>query len=319
MFREVKIQKLEAENEENLIKFGELIRSNYMTGTYGYLDILMKSGDFYDMVVRVDVLQKAAERNTEFMDDLLGAISEQEREITELEALKTRLEGFIKNLEKEKDEFEVQLAKLYEDMDLLDAEMNAERAKLLGYAGELAEIQGQIDGMFRRYNATNQEIEELENLTSMLIKERQNLDRPNYSGDGFIWPLESRFQMITGTFGWCTWRNGWHRAIDVGNAGINGASVFAIQSGTVIRATESNARTGYGSHVIIDHGGGVASLYAHFQFGSVAVKENDTVVVGQMLGRVGSTGFSTGPHLHFEIHVNGERVNPLGYNYTFMY
>ncbi|MDR2531237.1 MAG: M23 family metallopeptidase [Oscillospiraceae bacterium] len=174
--------------------------------------------------------------------------------------------------------------------------------------------------MYVRVNATNAEIEELERLTTLLIKERQNLERPNYSGDGFIWPLEERFQKITDHFGWTTSFGGRnHGGTDIGNAGINGASIYAIQSGTVIRAVESSSNSGYGSHVIIDHGGGVASLYSHMIFGSVTVSERQDVVVGQVIGKVGSTGFSTGPHLHFEIHVNGVRVNPMGFNYTFMY
>jgi murein DD-endopeptidase MepM/ murein hydrolase activator NlpD len=320
ILREDKIVLLEAENEENLARFGQLVKNNYMTGTYGYLDILMKSGDFYDMIVRVDVLQKAAERNNEFMNNLLNTIREQEREIRELEVLKRQLDSDRITREAEKTELEIQLEKLNSDMDLLDAEMDAEQEKLRSYVGEIAGIQDNINSMFRRVNATNAEIEELERLTTQLIKERQNLDRPNFSGDGFIWPLEERFQRITDTFGWTSSFGGRnHGGIDIGNAGINGASIYSIQSGTVIRAVESNSNAGYGSHVIVDHGGGVASLYAHMQFGSVAVSEGQDVVVGQMLGRVGSTGWSTGPHLHFEIHVNGVRVNPLGYNYTFMY
>ncbi|MCL2638130.1 MAG: M23 family metallopeptidase [Oscillospiraceae bacterium] len=172
--------------------------------------------------------------------------------------------------------------------------------------------------MYRQFNATNEELEELERVTAQLIKELQNLNRPNYSGDGFVWPLDEKFQRITCGFGWDAGWSRWHRAIDVGNAGINGGNIYSIQSGTVIVAVESNSRSGYGSYVVVDHGGGYTSLYSHMQFGSVRVSVGQEVKVGQVLGLVGSTGLSTGPHLHFEIRVNGEAVNPLDFKYSYV-
>jgi len=319
LLREDKISRLEAENEENLEKFGQLIRNNYMTGTYGHLDVLMQSGDFYDMVVRTDVLRKAAERNNDFMNDLLDAIEQQEIEIKALEEVKERLDQSRIRCEQEKAQLEIELAELYERMDDLDSEMAAEQSKLWDYASEIKDLQDSIDSMYRRYSATNAEIAALEELTTELIRQKQNLQGHRYADDGFIWPLDSRFQLITCGFGWDAWRNGPHNAIDIGNAGINGANIYAIQSGTVLRAVESNSVSGYGSNVIIDHGGGVTSLYAHMIYGSVTVSEGQTVQVGDVIGKVGSTGFSTGAHLHFEVLENGVRVNPLNYEYTFYY
>lgn len=318
ILREHKIELLEAENDENLEKFGQLIRNNYMTGSLGMVDILLDSGDFYEMIVRADVLQKAAERNTDFMYDLLAAMKAQEREIEELEQLKLRLQSDIELCELEKAELEVELAALNESMAELEREMDAEQEKLRLQAGEVAALQTQIDGMYRQFNATNEELEELERVTAQLIKELLNLNRPNYSGDGFVWPLDERFQRITCGYGWDAAWSRWHRAIDIGNAGINGANIYSIQSGTVIVAVESNSRSGYGSYVVVDHGGGYTSLYSHMQFGSVRVSVGQEVTVGQVLGLVGSTGLSTGPHLHFEIRVNGEAVNPLDYSYSFV-
>ncbi|MCL2108901.1 MAG: M23 family metallopeptidase [Oscillospiraceae bacterium] len=101
-----------------------------------------------------------------------------------------------------------------------------------------------------------------------------------------------------------------HHGIDVGNSGINGANIYAVQSGTVIIATWSG---GYGNYIVIDHGGGVSTLYAHMQTGSMRFSAGDTVVQGDVIGLVGSTGWSTGPHLHFEVRENGSAVNPWGY------
>jgi murein DD-endopeptidase MepM/ murein hydrolase activator NlpD len=316
--REHKIAMLEAENRENLVKFGQLVRNNYMTGSLGMVDILLDSGDFYDMIVRADVLQKAAERNTDFMNDLLAAMRAQEREIEELEELKLRLDADRRLCEAEKALLEIALIELELNMTELEREMDDEQQRLRVLAGETAELQRQIDGMYRQFNATNEELEELDRQTTQLIKELQNLNRPNYSGDGFVWPVDERFQRITCGYGWDAGWNRWHRAIDIGNAGINGANIYSIQSGTVIVAVESNSRSGYGSYVVVDHGGGYTSLYSHMQFGSVRVSVGQEVTVGQVLGLVGSTGLSTGPHLHFEIRVNGEARNPLDYSYSFV-
>ncbi|MDD2422341.1 MAG: M23 family metallopeptidase, partial [Heliobacteriaceae bacterium] len=87
-----------------------------------------------------------------------------------------------------------------------------------------------------------------------------------------------------------------------------GRPVKAAQTGVVIFAGEMGPN---GNTVIVDHGDGVSTLYAHFSV--IGVKENQTVQKGQVVGNVGSTGWSTGPHLHFEVRVNGNPVNPLGY------
>jgi len=105
-----------------------------------------------------------------------------------------------------------------------------------------------------------------------------------------------------------------HSGIDMAGGGINGASIFAIGSGTVIVANGGGQwYGGYGNYVVIDHGGGFSSLYAHMMNGTVAVSKGQEVKQGQTIGRVGSTGWSTGPHLHFEIRKNGTAVNPLNH------
>jgi len=126
-------------------------------------------------------------------------------------------------------------------------------------------------------------------------------------------PIPDDAKKGTGSFGWPT--TGWisqkywsgHRAIDI--AGLKGTPIKAADSGFVIKAGWSDA--GYGNHVIIDHRNGFKSLYAHFT--SYVVNVGDSVKKGQVIGFMGSTGKSTGPHLHFELIKNGVRRNPLAY------
>ena len=107
-----------------------------------------------------------------------------------------------------------------------------------------------------------------------------------------------------------------HTGCDISASGIRGKPITAAKAGKVIKAGYSSA---YGNYVTIDHGGGYATLYAHAS--SLAVSKNDYVTKGQVIAYVGSTGYSTGPHLHFEIIVNGQYKNPLSYypNLSFKY
>ncbi|MBO5768257.1 MAG: M23 family metallopeptidase, partial [Clostridia bacterium] len=99
-----------------------------------------------------------------------------------------------------------------------------------------------------------------------------------------------------------------HNGLDIvaDGRGCKGDPVYAAADGVVVRADWYG---GYGNCVIIDHGDGIQTLYAHFS--KITVKEGDVVKVGDEVGKIGSTGNSTGPHLHFEVHVDGEIVNPL--------
>jgi murein DD-endopeptidase MepM/ murein hydrolase activator NlpD len=127
------------------------------------------------------------------------------------------------------------------------------------------------------------------------------------SSSGFLWPADG---VKTSDFGWRTHpifgTGRLHSGIDIGAA--YGSPISAAASGTVVSA---GTMSGYGNVVVLDHGGGIATLYAHQS--SVAVGTGQAVQRGQTIGYVGSTGYSTGPHLHFEVRVNGTPVDPMGY------
>jgi murein DD-endopeptidase MepM/ murein hydrolase activator NlpD len=308
--RGLKIAALEAENEDNKRKFALIVKNEYMAGGQGFMNMLLSSGDFFDLVLRSQALLKAGEMHDEFMNDLLSAINEQDNLISELEDLKLKLAEDVARSEREKAELEDEKALLLVRMAELDAEMDAEQSKLRSHASDIIELQAIINNMHRQYNATNEEIEAANILVTQLIQSLQNPERPDYSGEGFIWPLDDRFRRITCDYGWDAAWGRWHTGIDVGNSGISGASIYAVQSGTVIRAEWIG---GYGNTVIIDHGGGVSTLYAHIQSNGFRVSAGDQVRQGEVVGLVGSTGWSTGAHLHFEVRVNGSAVDPWDY------
>ena len=121
------------------------------------------------------------------------------------------------------------------------------------------------------------------------------------SGTNLQWPTSVR--KITQYYGWR------HTGVDI--ASRNSPPIYAAESGTVIRAQASGYNGGYGRNVMIDHGNGLVTLYGHMS--QLYVNVGDQVTRGQTIGIMGSTGRSTGPHVHFEVRVNGSRVNPLSY------
>jgi len=124
----------------------------------------------------------------------------------------------------------------------------------------------------------------------------------------FCWPVVGLYT-VTSPFGYRSLGN--HRGIDISGASASGSLVVAGASGTVTEAGWSTG--GYGNYVVIDHGNGVETLYAHMLDNSLMVNAGDKVTKGQAVGRVGNTGYSFGAHLHFEVRINGNRINPAPY------
>ncbi|MFO7612847.1 MAG: peptidoglycan DD-metalloendopeptidase family protein [Clostridia bacterium] len=152
-------------------------------------------------------------------------------------------------------------------------------------------------------------IDESERLLKAISEMRQKMA---YAGGEMIWPVPANRSALSGGnfFGmrihpiFHEWRM--HTGIDIGAA--QGANIIAANTGTVVMAGFS---TGYGNKVVVDHGGGIMTLYAHASRILVSVGQN--VEKGQVIALIGSTGWSTGPHLHFEVIKEGQRVNPLEY------
>ena len=132
------------------------------------------------------------------------------------------------------------------------------------------------------------------------------------SNKGFLWPAPS-CHYVSSAYGWRS--RGWHKGIDLIKAGGGalGTPVIASRSGRVEVVQRSGS--GYGHMVLINHGDGYKTRYAHLVSGSISVSVGEYVDAGQTIGKVGSTGNSTGPHLHFEVIYNGETYNPADYIY----
>lgn len=127
--------------------------------------------------------------------------------------------------------------------------------------------------------------------------------------NSMTYPLDSDLKKITTYNGYDEWRGGTHYGIDIGDVGIKGTWVTAPLPGTVVEANSDGWNKGFGNYVIIDHGSGLSTVYAHLD--EVHYIAGQSVAQGSVIGTVGSTGWSTGPHLHFEIRVDGEVSSEL--------
>ena len=123
---------------------------------------------------------------------------------------------------------------------------------------------------------------------------------PARVSSGYIWPFYSSISQYFSSY---------HRGIDIDGFGRYGATISAAASGTVVLAAYQDY--GYGNHIIIQHPDGSRTLYAHLS--EIWVSQGEYVSQGEGIGALGSTGYSTGPHLHFEIHIGGVQVDPLAY------
>ncbi len=317
--KKVQISALEEENEQNLEKFSKLARALYMNDSSDTIPLLNGSDDWYNFFVYSDVIKNISSQNLKFMNDLLASIHEQESMIEELNGDIDKLQQDKAALKEEQQQLEAEKQDLENEKAELQTHVDEQTANLYNIAAQNQQLTDKVNSLKYQIDASNEEVEELNAALEKAIREKQaaNSGQVVYSTDGFRWPLDKQFQLITTYFGYDGWRGGNHYGIDVGNAGIGGNNIYAAQSGTVITAfNDGGYHGGFGNYVVIDHGNGVSTLYAHCR--STVVVEGQKVNKGDVIGYVGTTGWSTGNHLHFEVRINGVSTNPFNYGYEYI-
>ncbi len=273
---------------------GKRLREIYLQGDVGYLVVLL-----------------GAESFTDFIDQTyyLSLIIENDRQlVTQVRSLKQELE--VKKVQSERT--------LRQIKDLKDAQEN--RVKKLQQIEQtrsslLADTRRQRDSLSSYVSELENSTQALENQIQSTVRRSQVIMHPTSPNAGTRTWGTGRYLMpgqgpITSPFGYRvhpifgTMR--FHTGVDIG--AYYGSPVLASDSGVVI---DSGWMGGYGNCIIIDHGGGYSTLYAHCS--ELYVSYGQSVAKGQQIAAVGSTGNSTGPHLHFEVRINGEPVDPLGF------
>lgn len=310
----VEIEKLDAKNRENIYRFGQIIRTMYINDSEDVLSVIAGSSDFYDIFVRTEVMKSVGDQNMKFMNDLLDNIHRLEDEQLQLEKDKAQLNEDKAQLEADKQQLEADWTSLDEERNYTNQLITSYTDEYNSYTSQIADYEYLKSVYAEEKRVSLAEIEAYEKEIDEIIRQAQLAASGTvvYDDGEWRWPLDSKFTMITTYFGYDKWRKGNHGAIDIGNGGINGANIYAMKGGEVIVAkTTYTQGYDYGMYVVIDHGNGYQSLYAHMS--SVYVTVGQMVNQGDVIGLVGSTGWSTGPHLHFEIRKDGTRVDPLQY------
>ncbi len=269
----------------------EYIRSDYESGTVSFLEIILSSGSITDFITRIEIVKEI--------------MSKQNKAISQLKESRNAIEASQKKILEQKKAQQSKTNDLKSRESTLEAKQAASNSLVSKFNAESDELSAML--------------EEVERLEAQLQQEiLQHLQQEgNGSGNipisnGFRYPLDSKWRIITSPFGYRTHPTTGvyklHTGIDISGSGIGGANIYAAKNGTVSKAGSHRA---YGNYCLINHGDGTATLYAHMS--SLLVSAGQIVTQGKIIGKVGSTGYSTGNHLHFEIIVNGEYVNPVPY------
>lgn len=304
------LEKEQESLETQVNAYSERMRQTYIDGNVSLLDVILESTSMEDFITRAYYMEKILEYDNTMIDTINESIESIEEQKATLEQQKADLQ-VIKSA-KESAVAELEAAKVEKYSLISTAQAQKEQA------------QDEYDSMLADSNKLNKEIQ------TLIAKQKQqqaaqsnknnstnngnngNSGNDNYAtGTGkYMWPLPSGYKNITSNYGMRMHPTKhvykMHTGIDISAPG--GTPIYAADSGTVILARYYGS---YGNTVIIDHGGNVVTLYAHMS--SIGASVGQSVARGQTIGRVGTTGASTGNHLHFEVRVGGSCVSPWGY------
>ena len=289
---EKEIAETQVSISDNFEKLKKRLRALYMAGEASTLSIVLNSTSLVDYSQKTEMIKAVTAHDTELLNTLETQLKSIEEKVKQINADKEELSLDKKALDQKSSE----LSALYEENQKLLAEAEQSEAEAQAEAErierEKAEADAAIDKWYEEYYAA---LEAAGN--------NAGGSGAGYIGTGsFVWPMPG-YTYIT-----CYYGDGGHRGIDVAGGGIYGKPIVAADSGTVIYSAWMDS---YGYCVFIDHGNGYSTRYAHAS--ALACSVGDRVEPGQTIAYVGSTGNSTGPHLHFEVLYYGSTTNPFNY------
>ncbi|MBQ9966511.1 MAG: peptidoglycan DD-metalloendopeptidase family protein [Clostridia bacterium] len=285
--KELELAESQQKEETQYAKLKDRVRFMHENGSMSYLSILLSSDDFADFLSRYEIVSQISKYDKNLFEELKALKEQIAEQKASLEAdhadavtIKASMDENKRNLEVQFNERNAQMKKVEE----------AEAAAKAQYA-EIAQEEDKITAAVQK-----------------AVRELAAQSSSTYVGGNMMWPLPAANNVITCKYGMrthpITGVYKLHTGIDLRAS--TGTKIYAANAGTVIKATYSSA---YGYYVVVNHGGGTSTLYAHMS--KMAVKNGQKVSQGTVLGYVGSTGYSTGPHLHFEVIKNGNYVNPV--------
>ena len=276
------LKQAEERVEEQKDDLNTRMRTMYKTGPVDYIEVILGASSFSDFLTRLDMVERIIEADKSLLAEFRARKEEVAQKKSELE----------------------------EQQRLIEAQRNSineRRAQIVAYRGDRQRLMAKLEEQKREYERQQDQLErDAENLRRKILAwEMQN--KKGFFGTGeFRWPVPSS-SYVTSDFGWRIHpiykTRRFHDGIDI--AAAMGADVLAADDGEVIFA---GSYGGYGNTIIVSHGGGISTQYSHLS--KILVGVGKQVIKGDKIGLVGSTGLSTGPHLHFSVIKDGQAVSP---------
>ena len=308
------IETLRAQIEEQKNELKAQVRSIYMSGETSSLEVLLCSEDFSDFLIKQQYVSSLADYEQSLIDSINATVKQ-------INELNEQIQDQSDKIEAAKAEVAKQQAEVQEKQNVVKEQQSEVDSKQAIVESKRSDAKAQLNALTSSADKYQSSIDQYEkDIKALEAQIQQELSNKGSSGNGSLtgggklqWPLHySGCYISSGMVGRTnpvTGRSETHGGIDICvSGGSYGKAISAAASGTVITASYHYS---YGNYVMIDHGNGLATLYAHCS--SLAVGAGQSVSAGQTIAYVGDTGYVSGPHLHFEVRVNGSRVNPLNY------
>lgn len=281
----IELEESERQQAEQYAQLRSRLRYMVEHGTTSSLSILLSSDSFSDFLNRYEIIRQISLRDENLFEQLKAIRDKVLTEKQELEDTKKEAEDTKLQMEANKAELEAQMEAKRKQMDSIQlAQKNVKDA----YAA-MIETEDELMAQYKKAAA-------------------EYAAQSTYVGGTFMWPLPAGNNVVTCKYGMrthpITGKRKLHTGVDLRAS--TGTKVYAANKGTV---TTSGYSSAWGNYIIISHGGGITTLYAHMSKRSVS--KDDKVKQGDIIGYSGNTGYSTAPHLHFEISKNGSTYNPL--------
>lgn len=331
-----------SEVEDQFDALANRLRILYMSGNATDLEIIFGAKDFSDLIDKMELVKSLANSDKELISEIQTKLDELSTKKKSLEADKKDLETQQASLKSDQDEFNKLISDNDEILKNLYASNSEAQNSLESAALQSDEIEAKISQYYAAQKAAAEHAAQASQSSSSSGSSSSSSSSSSSgssssgssssgsssvivpSGSGFAWPTPG---FVSRSSEWFEDREVYnHGGIDIAGAGIMGTPVVAAADGTVVATNSSCTHNwgksyscgcggGYGNYVMISHAGGKMTVYGHLT--SLTVSSGQTVSRGQIIGYVGSTGNSTGPHLHYECRLNGVRYNPMS-EYPYM-
>lgn len=285
--KEAEIADFEQKISDNDAAFRARLRAMDENNTATYLDVLLNAASLSDFFGKMETIQEISENDQAIIDNM-----------------KTLKDGVAQS----KAALEEKKSEQVEARGLVEGKRQSLNAKIQEKSSLIKTLEANIAEYDKIYKEQERQENALKESLKASLSKPSSAVSPKYVSGVFTWPATS--YSVTSAYGYRIHpvykTKKYHSGIDIGAA--YGTAVSAANGGTV---TLAGWNGGYGNCIVVDHGGGLATLYGHLS--SISVSRGATVSKGQQIGKVGSTGVSTGPHLHFEVLKGGSATDPMAY------